>query len=59
MERDSMSAVEAQNRMNAQKDDEFYRSRSEFIIENNGSQTELKEQVDRITAAMKEKIKGN
>ena len=59
MERDSMSAVEAQNRMNAQKDDEFYRSRSEFIIENNGSQTELKEQVDRITAAMKEKINGN
>lgn len=59
MERDHMTSQEADNRMNAQKEDDFYRSRSEFVIENNGSQTQLQEQVDRITAAIKEKLNGN
>ena len=59
MARDQMTEQEAENRMNAQHDDAFYRSRSEFAVENNGSETELNEQVERIIAAIQEKLNGH
>ncbi|MBS7175639.1 MAG: dephospho-CoA kinase, partial [Clostridiales bacterium] len=59
MSRDNMTAQDALNRMNAQKDDEFYRSRSEFVIENADSPEQLNAQVERIIAVLKEKINGN
>lgn len=59
MSRDNMTAQDALNRMNAQKDDEFYRSRSEFVIENADSPEQLNAQVERIITVLKEKINGN
>ena len=46
--RDGLSEVIAFNRILSQNNDEYYRSRSEFVIENNGSLTELYNSLDLI-----------
>ncbi|MDR2933118.1 MAG: dephospho-CoA kinase, partial [Oscillospiraceae bacterium] len=40
--RDNLTAEEAGRRMDAQHDDEFYASRSDFVIRNDGSMTDLR-----------------
>lgn len=59
MARDHMTEQEAQNRMNSQHDEAFYSSRSEYVIVNDGSLDEAKQQVSRIIKSIKEKIDGN
>ncbi len=48
MERDGLSKQKAQDRINAQNGDEFYISRSDFHIENNGSDGMLSAQAEQI-----------
>lgn len=45
-ERDSISREKALLRINAQKSDEFYTSKSDFVIFNNGGIQNLKNQID-------------
>jgi dephospho-CoA kinase len=40
--RDNLTAEEAERRMNAQHEDEFYTSRSDFVIRNTGDMTDLR-----------------
>jgi dephospho-CoA kinase len=40
--RDNLTAEEAGQRMNAQHEDEFYTSRSDFVIRNDGDMTDLR-----------------
>jgi dephospho-CoA kinase len=44
--RDNLSTVEANKRLNNQGDDDFYSSRADYVITNNGSLNELELQVD-------------
>ncbi len=46
--RDGISEEIAVNRIHSQNNDQYYRSRSEFVIENNGSFTELYNSIDLI-----------
>ena len=48
MARDSLSREKAEERIHAQADDEFYRSRSEFVLENNGIPETMEETVRKI-----------
>ena len=48
MERDGLSDEEAERRIHAQEDESFYRSHSDFVIENNGGIEALEAQVRRI-----------
>ena len=52
--RDGLDEAEAEKRLSAQPDDDFYRRRADFVIENNGSETELNKKV----AEMYNKLKG-
>jgi dephospho-CoA kinase len=40
--RDNLTTEEAERRMNAQQEDEFYTSRSDFVIRNDGDMTDLR-----------------
>ena len=46
MKRDKISKEQAQQRINAQLDEEYYINHSDFIIKNNGE--DIKNQVDKI-----------
>jgi len=46
IKRDSLSQQQAEQRINAQKDKQFYIEKSDFVIENNGSEYELKREVE-------------
>ena len=48
LSRDSISAAEAEKRMSAQKDDDFYAQYSDALIYNNGGITELNESIQRV-----------
>lgn len=48
LSRDSISAAEAEKRMSAQKDDDFYAQYSDALIYNNGGITELEEGIKRV-----------
>ena len=48
MARDSITEENALIRINGQKDDEFYHSRADFIIDNNGDNNELKKQLAKL-----------
>lgn len=48
MKRDSLTLLEAENRMSAQQNDRFYILRSDYIIHNNTSEEELKKQAELI-----------
>ncbi len=43
MKRDALSREKAEERIRAQKDDDFFRSRSDFVLENNGFPDALEE----------------
>lgn len=49
MARDNLSLEEASQRLNAQYDDEFYTDKSQFVIENNGTQEELREKAEKLS----------
>lgn len=59
MERDGISATEALNRMSAQQKDEFYRSRSAYVIENKGSREELERRTLEVFRQIKGKADGS
>lgn len=44
-ERDGLSEEEAERRINAQPDEDYYRAHADFVIENNGNIEELKKNV--------------
>lgn len=46
MQRDGLSETAAAARIDAQPDEAFYREKCDFVLENNGSLEELKEQVE-------------
>ena len=46
--RDTISEADAQNRIKSQKDDAFYRSHGDYVIENNGSEEELEREITEI-----------
>lgn len=48
MERDGLSRQKAEERIFAQHDDDFYRSRCDFLLENNGTAEELEVAVSQI-----------
>ncbi len=43
--RDTLSVLEAVRRINAQKDDAYYRERADFILVNDGSESDFREKV--------------
>ena len=51
--RDGITKQIAQSRLAIQKDDEFFKSNSDFIIENNGTKKQIKENVERILEIIK------
>jgi L-threonylcarbamoyladenylate synthase len=59
IQRDNMTQQEAQNRIDSQYADSFYREKSDYIIENDGSLSALKEQTERMITILKEKINGS
>lgn len=48
MARDGLTREEAERRVNAQKEDDFYRANSQFEIQNNGDAKKLKNAVSKI-----------
>ena len=48
MHRDKISEQAALNRIKSQHDDEFYTSRSDYVIRNNGDLGDLREQLDNV-----------
>ena len=59
MARDGISREAAESRLSSQHDAEFYVSRSQFCIENNGDVAELEQKTDEIVAQLLEMSKGN
>lgn len=53
MARDNLAKVEAEDRINAQKSDEFYENRADFVIYNNETESNLEEVADRIIKGSK------
>ena len=54
MQRDGLTPEEAEARMNSQHDDEFYTSRADYVIRNDGDATTLRLQV----VELLEKLRG-
>ena len=52
IERDGIDAESAMRRIDAQRSDEFFRTHSNYIIENNGGIDHLRPEVKRILAEM-------
>jgi len=52
MERDGISREQAERRIDAQRNDEFFESRADFVIYNNGSVNMLREQVAETLSAI-------
>lgn len=48
MKRDGLTLDEAMLRLNAQHSDEFYTDKSDYVIENNGSEEELLKKADKL-----------
>ncbi len=53
--RDSISELQAQNRINSQNDDEFYIAKSDYIIRNNSDKIDLQNNTDSVINSI---IKG-
>ncbi len=53
MKRDSLSREKAEERIHAQKDDNFYRNRSHFVLENNEMLEESEEAVHKILKSVR------
>lgn len=56
MERDGLSSEEAEARMRSQHDDEFYVSRSDYVIRNNGDAAALRLQVVELIEKLREQL---
>lgn len=54
IERDGLTAVQAKERLDAQPDEDFYRKHSHFIIVNNGTLGELKQDILSLHNKLKE-----
>ncbi len=54
MNRDGISREAAENRLRSQQTAQFYRERSDFIIENDGSGSEFNELIEKTVNAIKE-----
>lgn len=52
--RDNLTEEIANNRLSVQKDDDFFKLNSDFIIENNGTKKEIREKVERILGILHE-----
>lgn len=50
--RDSITTEQAMERINAQHSDDFYRTKADYVIENNGSLDEVKSQVESVVKAI-------
>ncbi len=57
MSRDSITKAQAMQRINVQKQDEYYISKSDIIIENNGDIKQTEERVNKIFALINNKLK--
>ena len=57
MSRDSITKAQAMQRINVQKQDEYYISKSDIIIENNGDIKQTEERVNEIFALINNKLK--
>jgi len=53
-ERDGISSESAKKRIASQPDDDFYISKSKFVIRNNGTQKELASQIEALIKNIKE-----
>lgn len=58
MERDELTREEAESRINSQLSDEFFRENSDLVIENDGDEQKLKEQVLYAARLIEVKISG-
>lgn len=54
IERDGLSEAEAQNRLNSQPDDSFYRENSRYVIYNDGSREELTAKIKEVYEKIRE-----
>ncbi len=54
--RDDISHVQAENRINSQKNDEFYISKADFVIYNNGTPEELAVRTNDVINSVKERL---
>ena len=54
--RDGLDPEAARKRMGAQKEDSFYTSRSDYILENTGSREELEEKAKQLAQILKKKV---
>ena len=57
MSRDNITKAQAMQRINVQKQDEYYISQSDIIIENNGDIRQTEERVNEIFALINNKVK--
>ncbi|MCX7714180.1 MAG: dephospho-CoA kinase [Clostridia bacterium] len=55
MERDKLTEREAEERINAQKDDSFYTGKANFVIINNGDAYTLQQEAEKIVKKLREK----
>ncbi len=59
MERDGLSEEEAQHRISAQHNEDFYTEKSWFVIQNNGTSADLEEQADKMLAELYAEMKAD
>lgn len=58
MERDGISEEKALQRMSAQLPEEFFRTHSNYVLENTGTEEDLKQQLRQLAAILEEWISG-
>lgn len=54
IKRDDITTEQAEKRLNSQNDDEFYKKKSDYVIENNGSYDELQKEAENVISLIKE-----
>ena len=54
-ERDGLSYEDAENRINSQKNDEYYLEKADYIVYNNHTEEDIKSQIYKIIRELKEK----
>lgn len=54
LKRDNITAEQAEKRLNSQKNDIYYREKSDYVIENNGSYDELQKEAENVISLIKE-----
>ena len=56
LKRDSITLDEAESRLNSQKNDDFYIEKSDYVIRNNGSLSELENNTINVVNSIKEQF---